>query len=90
MVWIVEKKVFHHFFDLGFETVRIPIRVKFEFEVKKGILVPGSISKSILYNLPALERHYPNLDPARLQQTIEEAADNEIQKYLQECGYLKA
>ena len=80
MVWIVEKKVFHHFFDLGFETVRIPIRVKFEFEVKKGILVPGSISKSILYNL----------DPARLQQTIEEAADNEIQKYLQECGYLKA
>ena len=33
MVWIVEKKVFYHLIDLGFESVDVPVRVKFEFEV---------------------------------------------------------
>jgi hypothetical protein len=38
MVWLVEKKTFYHFLDLGFESVEIPIRVKFEFEVKDEAL----------------------------------------------------
>ena len=60
MVWLVEKKIFHHQFDLGFEGVAIPIRVKFEFEVRDGALVPDSLSKNVLYNQSALEKRYPN------------------------------
>lgn len=88
MIWIVEKRVFHHFLDLGFETVEIPIRVKFEFELKGGCLVPDSISKDILYNRSALERHYPSLDTHRLQKSIEEKVDQELFKYFIECGFL--
>jgi len=88
MVWVVEKKVFYHFFDLGFERVEIPVRVKFEFEVKEGVLVPDSISKTMLYNRPALERHYPNLDLASLQRSLEKKVDRDIHTYLRECGYL--
>ena len=88
MVWLVEKKVFHHLLDLGFERVEIPVRVKFEFEVKEGSLVPDSISKTMLYNRPALEEHFPDLDPVRLQRSIEKKVDNEIRAYLEACGYL--
>lgn len=69
--------------------MEVPIRVKFEFELKEGRLVADSISKSILYNRPALERHYPNLDLARLQRSIEKKVDNEIHKYLRAHGYLR-
>ena len=89
MVWLVEKKVFHHFLDLGFERVEIPVRVKFEFEVKEGVLVPDSISKTMVYNRPALEKHYPNLDLARLQRSIEKKVESKIHTYLRECGYLR-
>lgn len=34
MIWLTEKKVIYHVFDLGFESVEIPVRVKFEVEVK--------------------------------------------------------
>jgi hypothetical protein len=88
MVWLVEKKVFYHFLDLGFESVKIPIRVKFELEIRQGALVPDSITKNILYNLPALERRYPNLDVVSLQNSIEKKVDSEIHKYLRACGYL--
>ena len=88
MVWVVDKKIFYHLLDLGFERVKIPVRVKFEFEVKEGTLVPDSISRSMLYNLPLLEKYHPNLDRARLQQSIEDTVDREIHEYLEECGYL--
>lgn len=89
MVWVVEKRVFYHLLDLGFESVNVPIRVKFEFEIAEGALVADSISRSILYNRPALERRYPNLDLARLQRSIEKKVDSEIHKYLRACGYLR-
>ena len=89
MVWLVQKKVFHHFFDLGFEEVEIPIRVKFEFEVKEGALVPDSLSKNILYNRSALEKRYPNLDRARLQRSVEKKVETEIDRYLRTCGYMR-
>jgi len=88
MVWLVEKKIFYHFLDLGFESVEIPIRVKFEFEIKEGALVPDSITKDILYNRSALERRYPNLDIVSLQKSIEKKVDSEIHKYLRACGYV--
>lgn len=89
MVWIVEEKIFYHLFDLGFEGVAIPIRVKFEFEVREGALVPDSLSKNVLYNQLALEKRYPSLDRARLQYSIEKTVQGEIDRYLRRCGYLK-
>ena len=88
MVWVVEKKVIYHVFDLGFESVEIPVRVKFEFEVKEGALVSDSISKSILYNRPVLEKYYPSLDSARLQESIEKHVDREILHYLRTRGLI--
>ena len=89
MIWLTEKKVIYHVFDLGFESVEIPVRVKFEFEVKEGALVPDSISRTILYNHPALEKHYPSLDPARLRESIEKHVDREILHYLRASGLIR-
>lgn len=88
MVWIVEKKIIYHILDLGFESVKLPIRVKFEFELKNNTLVHDSISKHILYNRAALEKHYPHLDALRLQKTIENKVDEEIFRYFRECGFV--
>ena len=88
MIWMAEKKVFQLVFDLGFESVKIPVRVKFEFEVKEGDLVPNSLTKTMLYNKQLLERRYPNLDQASFQRSLEKKVDNEIQNHLQEHGFI--
>lgn len=88
MIWMVEKKVFQLVFDLGFERVEIPVRVKLEFEVKEGNLVLDSLTKTMLYNKQLLERRYSNLDQASFQRSIERKVDNEIQKHFQEHGFL--
>ena len=61
VVWVVEKKVFYHILDLGFESVGIPIRVKFEFETREGALIPDSLTFEHLFNKDALLERYPNL-----------------------------
>jgi len=88
MIWVVEKKVVYHLLDLGFERIRIPVRVKFEFAVEQGTLVPDSLTKTMLYNRQLLESRYPHLDRTRLDGTIEQTVDREIRTYLQECRYL--
>jgi hypothetical protein len=59
MVWVVEKKVFYHILDMGFESVGIPVRVKFEFDVQDGNFVPDSLSIKSLYNQQAVVNRYP-------------------------------
>ena len=86
MVWVVEKKIVRHSLDAGFERVEIPVRVKFEFEVQEGVLVPSTLSKDILYNQKALQKHYPNLKLPSLHVTIEKTVENEIIKYFRQCG----
>lgn len=89
MVWLVEKKVFYHHLNLGFERVKIPVRVKFECEVRDGALVRGSISKSILYNKKLLEKRYPFLVQETLERAIAEKVDKEIHNYLKGCGFVR-
>jgi hypothetical protein len=72
MVWAVEKKVFYHILDMGFESVGIPIRVKFEFEFQDGALVPDSLCFESLY----------------MEREIQKTVEREIQNYLQNCGYI--
>ena len=90
MVWVVEKKVVHHMLGLGFERVDIPVRVKFEFEVKNGSFVPDSLSTHTVYNKKALERRYPALDVASLENSIENTVKREIFQHLRACGFLDA
>jgi len=89
MIWMVEKKVFHLDYNFGFESVRIPVRVKFEFGVKEGALVHDSLTKSMLYNKELLEKRYPELDQTSLQRSIERKVDDELQQHLRACGLIK-
>ena len=88
MVWMVEKKIFYHILDLGFERVTIPLRVRFEFEVRDGKLVDKSLSRQVLYNKGMLEKHFPKLDRDRVQKSIDRAVVKGIEAYLRHCGYL--
>ena len=88
MVWMVEKKIVHHVLDMGFEQVEIPVRVKFEFEVKEGVLIPDTVSKETLYNQNAIEKRYPKLRLNSLDRAIEKTVENEIMEYLKQCGFL--
>ena len=81
--------MFHHFLDLGFERVEIPIRVKFQFKLTDGCLAPDSLTREILYNRTALHKRYPDLDGIKLEQSVVEKVDKEISAYLRECGFLK-
>jgi hypothetical protein len=45
---MVEKKILNHVLDMGFECVEIPVRIKFEFEVKERVFVPDTLSKETL------------------------------------------
>lgn len=86
MVWLVEKKVVHHVIDTGMERVKIPVRVKFEYEVEKGTFVPDSLSIHTLYNKKPLEKRYSQLNLASLETSINKTVNKEIFKHLKECG----
>lgn len=89
MVWVVEKKIFYHIIDLGFERVKIPVRVRFEFEVKDGFFVPESLSTQSLFNRHVLERRYPNFKEPLLEDAIEKTVQDAIHVYLKESGLLR-
>ena len=88
MVWVVEKQIMHYELDISFERVDIPVRVKFEFEVREGAFVPGTLTKKILYNKNAIEKQYPKIELSSLERGIGEMVENEIMEYLRQCGLL--
>ncbi len=90
MVWLVEKKIFYHIVDLRIESVKIPVRVKFEFDVKAGSFVADSLTFETLYNRQALQKRYPNVKLEFLEHEIVKTVKRNIYGYLNECGYLRA
>jgi hypothetical protein len=88
MVWLVEKKIFNHILDMGFERIEIPVRVKFEFEVAEGSFVSDSLTKDILYNHYAIEKLFPKIKRSSLDRAIEEMVEDEIMEYLRQCEFL--
>lgn len=88
MVWLLEKKIFNHILDMGFERVEIPVRVKFEFEVIEGSFVPDSLTKEILYNYYAIKKRYPKIKRSSLDRAIEELVEDKIMEYLRQCEFL--
>ena len=89
MVWVVEKKVFYHILDLGYESVGIPLRVKFEFEIQEGSFVSDSLAFKRLYNKQSIQKRYPQVKSDALERDIDKTIHLEIQKYLKENGYLR-
>ena len=90
MVWLAEKRVFYCILDVGAERVKIPIRVKFEFEVKEGTFVQDSMSTHVLYNKQAVQKHCPYLKSESLKNAIDKTVNKEINLYLKEAGFLNA
>ncbi len=88
MVWVVEKKVFYHYLDIGIETVTVPVRVKFEFDVRDGAPLAGSLSKDILHNKEALRKRYPSLRHDGLENAISRTVDEGISAYLRKTGFI--
>ena len=88
-MWLLDKKIFHHILDLGYEGVAIPVRVKFEFEIQEGKFVPNSLKFELLYNQDALLSRYPNINAERLDQDIDQTVKREIRCYLEDNGYLE-
>ena len=74
---------------MGFESVGIPVRVKFEFEIQDGFLVPDSLTTEHLYNLQAVEKQFPGVRSDILEHDIEKTIHQEIEKYLIENGFLQ-
>ena len=89
MVWLLDKKIFHHILDLGYEGVAIPVQVKFEFEIRDGEFVPGSLRFEPLYNKDALLSRYPNLDAENLDKEIVKTVEIGIDLYMESNGYLE-
>lgn len=69
--------------------VEIPIRVKFEFEVREGVLIADTLSFQTLYNKKALQKRYPQLNLALLENAIETTVNEKILKHIKKCGFLK-
>ena len=90
MVWLAEKKVFHCLLDVETEKIKMPIRVKFEFEVKEGSFVRDSLSTNVLYNKQAVQKYYPELKSESLKNVIDKTVNKEINLYLKEAGFLSA
>ncbi len=88
MVWVVEKKVFYHILDMGFESVGIPVRVKFEFDVRDGRFLPDSLTFTHLYNQQAIVDRYPGVKTDFLEKEIQKTVRSEIHRYMQTCGYI--
>ncbi|MGD8961009.1 MAG: hypothetical protein PVF29_09055 [Desulfobacterales bacterium] len=88
MVWVVEKKVFYHILDMGFESVGIPVRVKFQFDVQGGKFVPDSLSVDTLYNRREVVSRYPGVKVVSLDDEIQKTIQREIRSYLRSCGYI--
>ncbi len=85
MIWVIEKLILHHFIDMGYEKVKIPIRVEVEYGLD-GFRVT-SISKKTLYNLPCLIKRYPKLSKVRLKNAIEETVENGLSEHFKARGY---
>jgi hypothetical protein len=73
---------------MGFESVGIPVRVKFEFDVQNGKLVSDSLSVESLYNQQAVVKRYPGVRMDSLDKEIQRTIQREIRNYLQNLGYI--
>ena len=89
MVWAAEQMVVHVRADCGVECARVPVRVKFEYEVQDGLLTPDTLSFDLLYNRYFLEERYPQLDLSAVELAIRETVQSAILSHLRELGLMR-
>ena len=87
VLWVVDRKVVKHTVRAGATLVEVPIRVRFEFGLREERFVAGTLSRTFLYNRPALLRRFPRLDAARLEADIERAVERALVEYFTFRGY---
>jgi len=85
MIWVVERLIVYHFIDLGFEMLKIPIRVEVEYGLEGSTVT--SLSKKTLYNLPYLIKQYPKLNQEKLKAAIEQTVKKELSDHFKVRGY---
>lgn len=86
MIWVVEKLIIYHFLDMGFEMLKIPIRIEVEYELDGSTI--ASLSKKTLYNLPYLVKQYPKLNQDKLRAAIEQTIEKGLSDHFRLKGYI--
>lgn len=85
MIWVVERLIVYHSLDMGFETLKIPIRVEVEYGLDGSTIT--SLSKKTLYNLPYLMKQYPKLNQDKLRTAIEQTVEKGLSDRFKLKGY---
>lgn len=86
MVWAAEQMVVHVQVDCGVECARVPVRVKFEYEVQDGLFTPDTLSFDMLYNRNLLEKRYPQLGLSEVELANQETVQSAILSHLRASG----
>jgi hypothetical protein len=82
MIWAVRQFITHQTLQMGFERLKFPIRVEFEFQKEGTRVFPESIRKKVLYNKTFLLKRYPDLKERDLDLRVEERVREAIQNHL--------
>lgn len=85
MIWVVERLIVYHLIDMGFEMLKIPIRVEVEYGLEGSTVT--SLSKKTLYNLPYLVKQYPKLNQDKLRAAIEQTVKKKLSDHFKVKGY---
>lgn len=88
MVWVIDKKVVRHLLEAGSQLAEIPVRVKMEFELVDGTLVPDTLKLESLYNKDLVCKRFPNIEGAWLDEEIDKTVKHAIDEHLRMQGYL--
>lgn len=88
MVWVIDKKVVRHLLEAGSQLAEIPVRVKMEFELVDGTLVPDTLKLESLYNKDLVCKRFPNIEGAWLDEEIDKTVEHAIDEHLRMQGYL--
>lgn len=70
---------------MGFEMLKIPIRVEVEYGLEGSTVT--SLSKKTLYNLPYLIKQYPKLNQDKLKAAIDQTVNKELSDHFKVKGY---
>ncbi len=85
MIWVVERLIVYHFLDMGFEILKIPIRVEVDYGLDGSTIT--SLSKKTLYNLPYLTKQCPKLNQDKLRAAIEQTVEKGLSDHFKLKDY---
>ena len=87
MLWVVDKKVIKHVIEAGSTLIEVPVRIRFEFSLADERFVPGSMTRTFVYNRQAIARRFPQFDVEALDTEMEDVVDRALCEHLKFAGY---